>query len=120
MSLSFQPSKHQTKSEILRFVQNDSALAGTIQLTTSTHPSQTPHTTVLLAPLGRGEPHRTVILPRPVWGSRVCETPLSCAAKAGPASFRGRVRGSRILQLHRSGLGFWGGAEWRPRLEKQS
>ena len=50
---------------------------------------------VALAPAspqeGRGERHRTVILPRPAGG------------EAGPASFRGRVRGSPILQLNRSG-----------------
>ena len=42
-------------------------------------------------PVGRGATHRTVIRPRPLGG------------EAGPASFRGRVRGQSCDQLNRSG-----------------
>ena len=44
-----------------------------------------------LSPAGRGTTHWTVILPRPLGG------------EAGPVSFRGRVRGNPLPQLHRSG-----------------
>jgi len=44
-----------------------------------------------LSPAGRGATHWMVILPRPLGG------------EAGPVSFRGRVRGNPLPQLHRSG-----------------
>ena len=72
-------------------------LDGTMHLTTPPHPSPTPQTTAALAPAsppkGRGDPYRTVIQPLPAEG------------EVDPALFRGRVRGSPISQLNRSGLG---------------
>jgi len=66
--------------------------------TTPPHPAPTPQTTVALAPasspVGRGEPHRTGILPRPTGG------------EAGPVFPRlrdGRVKGSPISQSNHSG-----------------